>query len=71
MYLIALSQFKIAVKESIMDHTDVKLGKDGMKIIQINKENAILPIKGMSPYLFQYVRCPHIAFVAPFAFPFI
>ncbi len=53
MYLVALSQFKIAVKESIIDHTDVKLGKDGMKIIQIHKEGAILPIKGMSPYLFK------------------
>ena len=53
MYLIALSQFKIAVKESIMDHTDVNLAKDGIKIIQIHKEGAILSIKGVSPYLFQ------------------
>lgn len=44
MNFIILSQFKIAVKESIMDHADVKLGINRLKIIQIHKESTILPI---------------------------
>jgi hypothetical protein len=47
MYLIFLTQFKIAVTKRIMDHAYVKLGKGGMKIIQIHKEDAILSVKTM------------------------
>jgi hypothetical protein len=53
MYLIVLTQLKIAVTKRIMDHANVKLGKCGMKIIQIHKEGAILSVKAMSCNLVQ------------------